>query len=632
MSSSRGNGLLLIIGCLLFINWGLVLVEATEECDVCDQSCAGYMLDSDCYCNRHISYNTNQYWNRYEGRYEVEQLGISSVSVVCLHLGENSILSGKTCPEAECKHITFTSSKLSTIPINFFKKTPHLDAIYLNSSKIQNLQVGAFAGLQRLRTLQLEYNDIREIRSGCLNTLSTLQILDMKNNKIETLAEEAFLGLTSLETLDLSTNQIRSLPYNLLSPLVNLKNLILSHNYLTSIDIHFQQLSKLEILFMNHNNIESIPECFNNTNIVSLFLQDNAITYINNSCFPRTITNLNIANNNITSLTFLDNISSLSTLNVSKNQITETPLDVFVSLENLLKLDISQNEMSGLRVGIFSKANHIEYLNLSRITFGELDPNPLIPLSDLKILDISQNNLDYWDSEFFTHINNFQEIFLDGNNFTCNVVSSLFRQSKLRNFSLVYEEDYSIENIKGLPCIHERAKQMQNQTDSVIATSDQSATFWKDLWNYGKNFTEGFNKTLVNYLISEKSTVESLKKEISKKLETYLETKIEEQNILIRSEFVNLHDVLHNIVYRKKTETTKSQLLKTEQHQDLPFNKSMFTMEQRLTNCLHQMNILIVVGFSTSICIFVIIKIVFIYLDSKRKKRRVSVELPVLSS
>ncbi|XP_045474211.1 toll-like receptor 13 [Harmonia axyridis] len=608
------KGWILNLYSMLFINFDSFLESFAKECAECENECALLMTINECYCQRTVFYHTDRRWDGWRGRYTEVAAGVSHAYVDCFNfvISEGFLLSGSTCPENPCQHITFFHSNISTVPFNFFKKASHLVEIYLNSSGVQNLQVGAFTGLNDLQILQLESNQLSKIKAGCLTTLSTLKTLDFHNNKLKTIDDDAFIGLISLKYLDLSKNQLTSLAHQLLNPLVNLMYLILSHNFISVLNFSIEKLNKLESLYLNHNSIETIEECISYSNVNSLYLQNNVISSLKQSCFPYAVSNLNLAYNYLSSLDFFGDLKSLRTLNLSNNQINKIPIDAFEKLSNLLKLDLSQNDIHQCKTGIFSAVKNIEYLNLSRTNLNDTGPHVFIPLNNLKILDISYNNLNHWNEDWLIHFDHCEKVFLGGNSFSCEDVSSMFKQSKMKNFSLVYEANYTVENINGLPCAYIEA--MSKST--ILTTTDSFVSNWKNSRTQINNLSETLEKFLLHHSATGQTKLENLKENIKSSLKSL--------NNSIKFEFLSFNKTLYEYLNMMGNNMSKGdQSLEYEKSitkNEHPFlnNSIIINMEKKIASSLSQLRFFIVMGFLSFACLSAIVKIITCCLATRR--------------
>ncbi|AMP21062.1 hypothetical protein AZF37_07695 [endosymbiont 'TC1' of Trimyema compressum] len=144
---------------------------------------------------------------------------------------------------------------------------------------------------------------------------------------------------------------------------------------------------------MTGNNLTSVPDLSNLTNLASLSLDDNALT-----TFPPSILNLSklqslwlgdfAAGNQITSIP--DNIGQLSNLTrllLDSNKLTQIPATIY-NLTNLTELSINNNQLASLpdNLGNLSK---LTTLNLAGNQLTSL-PSSLQNLTNLHGFSVSQ--------------------------------------------------------------------------------------------------------------------------------------------------------------------------------------------------------------------------------------------------
>ena len=200
-------------------------------------------------------------------------------------------------------------------------------------------------------------------------------------NKLEDL--NVFKNMTSLTLINESIKDIESIVNNIPNK-SNMKYLCLNENKITDLK-GIEQLTELESLQVNFNQIEKIEYISNLKNLKTFWICENRIQDIEN--LPDNLTNFWIAN----------------------NFIEEIPKD-FDKNSNLEILNISGNFISDLKdIFILEKIKSLKKLYLSDINFGE---NPICQYSnyrqilihifkDLEVLDqvvISPNERQYVES------------------------------------------------------------------------------------------------------------------------------------------------------------------------------------------------------------------------------------------
>lgn len=176
-----------------------------------------------------------------------------------------------------------------------------------------------------------------------------LQILDLSGNLLSQLSTEQFRNMINLRIVNLSKNRIRSLPRNIFEG------------------------SRIESLDLSSNMIGIVPS--------GAFIE---IGY--------TLRDLNLAENNIEHLdstTFPT--SQLTWLNLANNRLTILPDNSFVSLTKLLTLNLSNNTLQANFKELFHYLPELQELFMENCGFKKI---PIIPISNLNILDLSYNEIE----------------------------------------------------------------------------------------------------------------------------------------------------------------------------------------------------------------------------------------------
>ncbi|XP_007893500.1 lumican [Callorhinchus milii] len=209
----------------------------------------------------------------------------------------------KTIPiiPSPIKYLYLQNNLLTGIPNGAFDNATELLWLILDNNQIASSNIGkkAFSKLKRLQKLYINFNNLTELVS-IPKSLEDLKVYSNQISKIgKVLADhdnlttiqlndnqlsdvgEAFSGLKSLMYLDLSINKLTKLPAGLPS---SLEMFYIDHNNLNSIPKgYFDKNSKLQYLRISHNQLkdEDIPErIFNITTLLELDLSFNKLKAI----------------------------------------------------------------------------------------------------------------------------------------------------------------------------------------------------------------------------------------------------------------------------------------------------------------------------------------------------------------
>ena len=176
--------------------------------------------------------------------------------------------------------------------------------------------------------------------------------LDLSNSvpALTSLMSGDFDDLTKLEILQLGGNSIESLPLSVFDDLTSLTELHLNGNNIASLreDV-FAGVANLTELDLRGNEIVSLPDAVFSvlTSLTALRLQNNLLTSLPAGVFGglTSLTALRLQNNFLASLpedTF-DDLTELTELNLSNNLLTSLPEGAFDGLTKLSDLNLSNN-------------------------------------------------------------------------------------------------------------------------------------------------------------------------------------------------------------------------------------------------------------------------------------------------
>ena len=160
------------------------------------------------------------------------------------------------------KFVEFSSSNISFIPPQVFKKFPNLEYLSVNG-----------VGLKEFRAL---------------DNSSNMKVILANNNLIKTLDEKVFEVSSDLETLSFRKNQIEEIDVKAFFALGNLRELYLSDNLLSNLHMNtFATLISLEIISLSGNQLQTIDlETFHaNHQLNEILLYDNKITAVHPQTF-----------------------------------------------------------------------------------------------------------------------------------------------------------------------------------------------------------------------------------------------------------------------------------------------------------------------------------------------------------
>ncbi|KAH8118977.1 L domain-like protein [Phellopilus nigrolimitatus] len=372
------------------------------------------------------------------------------------------------------KFLNISNNKFRTMPSVIHEMTNLVDLdISFNSISSLPPEIGLLRSLQRLVMVG---NEISKFPNECTGLVSLVN-LDCRRNNItdlslvsklprlqQLLADHNAVHALDLvvgpymQVLDSSHNDITQLTVasgTALSVHFRLTSLNISHAKLSSLDdIAFSHLTALETLRIDHNAFRFIPETLGLLTLLTTFTcSDNQLDALPESIgnLQRLVT-LDAHNNSLTELpASMWQCGALVTLNVTSNLLINwhDPPSPTASMENLVLVDTSilappmkdVPRKPSTAGSILSQSSSIRSLpplarSLQRLYLGEnrLSDDvlhPLTALRELRVLNLSFNNIQELPSSFFRNLTSLEEIYLSGNKLSTIPTEDLHRLASL---------------------------------------------------------------------------------------------------------------------------------------------------------------------------------------------------------
>ncbi|TGZ70385.1 hypothetical protein CRM22_003229 [Opisthorchis felineus] len=246
--------------------------------------------------------------------------------------------------------LILTSNRITRIPGTGLVKLDTLTHLDLRDNQLVELP-GEIGDLCALKVLVLSLNKLTFLPDG-LGRLHELVSLDVANNQLESLNDQSFAQLTSLEKLDASENRLSSV--SVLPP--RLRQINLSHNRLEHIPAGLlEKLSKLQSLDLQSNQLAALvldnrdPSARSGSPLVTLNVSLNRLTMVPDVTGLTNLKELFLSDNRICTLSFASfRDCPLVTLDLARNCIEQIPPGISATLPNLIRLDVSANELTNL--------------------------------------------------------------------------------------------------------------------------------------------------------------------------------------------------------------------------------------------------------------------------------------------
>ncbi|XP_017884489.2 toll-like receptor 3 [Ceratina calcarata] len=358
---------------------------------------------------------------------------------------------------ASCRSLTVRNNRLTKIfqlPIslgnldfseNWLEEIPTMDvwpsmnallSLDFSGNRLaDNLKYGSFENLLTLRTLNLRSNNITRPPWEALSTLTSLQYLLLQDNQLTELGKSAFGRLPIVFELNLANNQIRNVSTRAFEGLLQLLTLNLTNNKLTHIpNGAFQGLVSLRTLDLSRNELERLDnkthglldDCLS---LERINLSHNKISFVTQRTFPNDpwipyrLKEIDLSYNTMPVLTheLTAGAKKIQYLNISHNNINEIRKYVIGNLTALQTLDLSYNEIDDLsEPNVFDPPANLTNLYLSHNRLTHVPLKKILPLRNLKILDVESNTVGVFADAFMKIIENGTELRYQGNPLHCD--------------------------------------------------------------------------------------------------------------------------------------------------------------------------------------------------------------------
>ncbi|KAG6007134.1 hypothetical protein E4U21_006318 [Claviceps maximensis] len=249
---------------------------------------------------------------------------------------------------------------LSAVPLGF-RRLVHLTSLNLSSNKLENNSLAIISQMTSLRDLKLSKNLLSGPLDPALLNLGALEMIDLHGNNISALPPHMD-KLSRLRIINMNENRLETIPFDSFCKLP-LTELCLRRNRLTGVLIQqpIEALAHLQILDVSANHLTHlVPEGS------KLSLPD--------------VHSVSLSINRLQSLPDIASWTSLLTLSLDENHIVRIP-EGFMSLPKLRYADLSSNEISIIPP---------EIARMQGLTMLRLSGNPL---RDRKLISASTDEL-----------------------------------------------------------------------------------------------------------------------------------------------------------------------------------------------------------------------------------------------
>ena len=318
--------------------------------------------------------------------------------------------------------------RMMGVESGFLADFPKLILLRLVNVSIKEIKRGILSGLNLTALEIFRCFQLSKIEKGIFEHSHALTDIMIKANKaLVELEADIFYGLRNLRLLNLAGNSIKSIPKNLFRDLSQLEYIMLNDNDIQVIHDTFKNLVKLNTFYMQVNPIEEFPAKMlqNLISLENLSIGNINTTQHTEPCFRLTNNNLEATHkmnyievlgvadlnpgrlagvetrtlsiqtcSNVTNLERLSGVFGVHQFSLKWSHIKSIEYDAFHSRgwRNLGVLDLTWNYIETIQPGTFDK------------------------LPKLKKLFLTQNSISQIRRHYFQHLHSLTELYLDRNN------------------------------------------------------------------------------------------------------------------------------------------------------------------------------------------------------------------------
>lgn len=354
---------------------------------------------------------------------------------------------------------------------------PNLIKLYLQNNMLSSLTDDSFVSLKHLEYLDLRHNRLQNLNLTLMN-LKMLKTIDVSQNYLLKLSGYEINRMVGLVYFNASYNMITAVESNCFNQAKYLESVDFSNNFInTTIQSElFNANSRLHYLNFSHNSIRGIQDhSFSNTNLLHINLKNNNISgTLNENTFKGIIhiPTLDLSNQNIVGIknnTF-SGMRDLMHLNLSRNNINDIEISSFNS-NSMTILDLSYNKIYYLNFLQNCSLNLTElYLNNNNITV--VQKNTFADQIQLVKLDLSMNRIISIEPNALP-LKNLQYLNIGGNNINGVIKKNTFSPAKylkfldLSNFNITRIDDSAFIDLNVLA----RLNLSKNHIESIAANN-----------------------------------------------------------------------------------------------------------------------------------------------------------------
>ena len=268
-----------------------------------------------------------------------------------LHRIESNIFTGLT----SLRSLAIDANQLNYIHPLALRNISEVMELNCSSNRFESVP-HAINDLHQLRSLDLSYNRLKDIKNTSYQGNEQLYSLNLESNQIGNLSKGVFVDLPGLRILNLALNRIASIEQGSFDDVPDLHFLRLDGNQLTEINSLFSHLRDLLMLNISHNSIAWFDYALIPFGLQLLDLHNNQIETLGNYYdvdHALKLRTLDVSGNRIRELDASSLPSGIEIVNLKENLLRKVAAFTFLGKQNLTKVDLSANHLTGLEMNAF---------------------------------------------------------------------------------------------------------------------------------------------------------------------------------------------------------------------------------------------------------------------------------------
>lgn len=262
-----------------------------------------------------------------------------------------------------------------------------------------------------VRAFVFKHTNITDLQEGhvVIPSMPLLSDLILSFNGLKILQPSLVENVTFIKLLSLEGNKLSAVPTRVLQSLSDLTDLILTENRIQVLEPYvFSYSEKLEILRIEKNNLQSIQRnAFSGPSNLNLDLKNNNISSLSFKSFGDEFSSLNRLSLENCQISYLEaanhSFTACECLKLGKNKLYTLHSETLKDFVNLYWLSLEENLLSKIHPNIFGpEEHHLKVLLLSHNLLSQIPVSLLGRLPTLKIILLDHNRITVVPSYAFS--------------------------------------------------------------------------------------------------------------------------------------------------------------------------------------------------------------------------------------